>query len=124
MPYLYQLDERGIALQGWELGKRAKVYGRDEEADVQIDDNSMSRKHFAIEVEEDGYCVHDRDSTNGTFVNGSRVSRTSLKPGDMIRAGHSQFRYDVGMSTMVNQAERDAGRSIQSELKEIYKQYE
>lgn len=52
-------------------------------------DRRVSREHLAFE-EGDGRCfVEDRQSTNGTFVNGKRVTRLALRNQDIVRAGNS-----------------------------------
>src|SRR5438445_12016778 len=54
-------------------------------------DPHMSARHFAITCD-DGRChLRDLDSTNGTFVNGARVSDAVLEDGDQIDAGGSTF---------------------------------
>src|SRR3989442_11365820 len=54
-------------------------------------DPHMSARHFAV-VYHGGQCrIRDLDSTNGTFVNGARVSEATLKDGDRIEVGESTF---------------------------------
>ena len=124
MPYLMQIDDDGTMPQGWELEKNITVFGRGEDADVQIKDDTMSRKHFAIECKDGDYKVTDLESVNGIRHNNSKVKTGILAPGDIIEAGCSKFSYDIGMSTMINQAQDESGRDIKSELKDIYKQFE
>ena len=121
MPYLMQQDQRGVTVQGWELGPTTKVFGRGEEADMQIADDAMSRKHFAIEFQDGGHQVVDQNSTNGTRLNDERVRAKRLKAGDVIRAGNTKFVYDIGTSTMIKEVEKESGRDIRSELHDIYK---
>ncbi len=65
---------------------------RNPDSGLQICDHSLSQKHFQIRCEECQYFVDDFNSTNGTFINGLRVSDTSrLADGDLIRAGESLF---------------------------------
>lgn len=57
-------------------------------------DNTVSRRHARI-VEENGrHVVYDEGSSNGTFVNGVRVTVQALAPGDTVQFGSSQFRYE------------------------------
>lgn len=54
-------------------------------------DPRMSARHFAIACD-DGQCrVRDLGSTNGTFVNGARITESTLRDGDRIEAGGSTF---------------------------------
>jgi pSer/pThr/pTyr-binding forkhead associated (FHA) protein len=67
------------------------VLGR-EEADVVIDDPSVSRRHAVIRPLQDGLEIEDLDSLNGTWVNGRRIAgATGLAPGDRVRLGDSSF---------------------------------
>jgi pSer/pThr/pTyr-binding forkhead associated (FHA) protein len=74
------------------------VIGRDELADVVLDDPGISRRHCEIRVTNDGphlvTSVRDLGSTNGTFVNGERITSTRLDEGDEITIGrtHAVFR--------------------------------
>jgi pSer/pThr/pTyr-binding forkhead associated (FHA) protein len=57
-------------------------------------DTHMSRDHFAVVPEGEGWAIHDLGSSNGTKVNGEKVNRRSLNAGDEIRAGHTTFRVE------------------------------
>lgn len=63
--------------------------GRHPEADISMpDDTFMSGKHASLEIRPDGVWIIDHNSTNGTFVNGQRVSADkSIRKGDRIQAG-------------------------------------
>ena len=56
-----------------------------------VPDQGMSRDHFALEAGVAAVILRDLGSTNGTFVNGSRIERHVLHEGDQIRAGDSAF---------------------------------
>lgn len=55
-------------------------------------DPFMSRSHAAIEAGTGGAVLVDLGSTNGTFVNGSRVDRAILQNGDEVRMGRTTLR--------------------------------
>jgi tetratricopeptide (TPR) repeat protein len=82
------------------LGQGESVIGRGVEADVQIIDNGVSRRHAKIVRDPDGTTkIVDLGSTNGTYVNGRRVDVESLREGDRIRIGQSatlDFRHEYG----------------------------
>ncbi len=62
--------------------------GRGSEADVQLDDESVSRRHALFRVLSSGPIVEDLDSRNGTFVNSLPVvGRAPLSQGDQIALG-------------------------------------
>lgn len=57
-------------------------------------DQRMSRDHFAIVPDGEAWVIHDVGSSNGTFVNGEKVTRRELQAGDEVRAGHTTFRVE------------------------------
>jgi pSer/pThr/pTyr-binding forkhead associated (FHA) protein len=74
------------------------VIGRSD-ADLEIDDDQMSRNHVAVEPLEDGVVVEDLQSTNGTFVNGERVvGRVTVTEDATLRAGNSEIVIEVPVS--------------------------
>ena len=66
---------------------QALTFGRLKTSDVQLDDESVSRRHCTVHAREDGCVVADLQSANGTFVNDRRVATADLKPGDTLRIG-------------------------------------
>jgi len=81
--------EPGTAI---ELPSNARV-GRGAENTIRLDaDTTVSGRHATIDSRPDGLWVEDAGSTNGTFVNGARVtSARLLQPGDVIRIGHTDL---------------------------------
>jgi hypothetical protein len=69
------------------------VLGRDNTADVILDDPGISRQHTEIRVTSDGprlvANIRDLGSTNGTFVNGERINSQRLADGDRINVGRT-----------------------------------
>jgi len=64
------------------------VVGRSPDADIHIDDPYASEFHSRIGLQDDRVVVHDLGSTNGTYVNGRRVtSPTSASRGDTVQIG-------------------------------------
>jgi FHA domain-containing protein len=80
----------------FELNSSALTIGRGAQNDVQIEaDEFASARHARVEPRRDGVWVQDRGSTNGTFVNGARLSRPRrLTSGDIVRVGESDFRFE------------------------------
>lgn len=65
------------------------VLGRNGRADIPVNyaNSKMSARHFSLGRDQDGYYIKDLGSTNGTFVNGQRISsKRYLKKGDVITA--------------------------------------
>jgi hypothetical protein len=80
----------------FELNSSALTIGRGPQNDVQLEDDEFaSARHARFEPRRDGVWAQDRGSTNGTFVNGARLSRPRrLTPGDIVRVGESDFRFE------------------------------
>lgn len=76
-------------IESRQLGPGELVVGRDAECDLVVDDERASRVHARLRVNADGtVLVEDTGSTNGTYVNGVRVSGLmSVRVGDEIRIG-------------------------------------
>ena len=68
-----------------------KTVGRAPRADFVVDAPLVSRLHCRLTLQDDGVLVEDLKSTNGTFVNGQRVSRSLLASGDLLRVGRMEF---------------------------------
>jgi hypothetical protein len=69
------------------------ILGRDNTADVILDDPGISRQHTEIRVTTDGphliANIRDLGSTNGTFVNGERITSQRLTDGDRVNVGRT-----------------------------------
>jgi hypothetical protein len=76
--------------------------GRDESADVAIDDRGLSRIHFEIAWNGEVAAIRDRQSTNGTFVDDARISEVVLHSGNVIKAGRSEFEFELSANAQVN----------------------
>jgi len=76
-----------------ELTTGRNVIGRGTDADIRLPDTGVSRKHVDVVLDSGTAVVEDLGSTNGTLVNGRRVTRQALSDGDVIRIGHSVLVY-------------------------------
>ena len=64
------------------------VLGRSDESDLVLDDPYASDFHMRLVAQDEGITLHDLGSTNGTYVNGRRVTApTRLRRGDTIQVG-------------------------------------
>jgi len=78
------------------LGSGVTIVGRDGEADVRINDPSVSRRHARIVVEGSQVRVEDLESKNGTRVGGVPLSRpTRVEPGDIVMFGAVEARFET-----------------------------
>ena len=64
--------------------------------DILVDDEKISRTHAMIFVDEQGPSIVDLISTNGTMVNGQRISDADLGDGDVINIGKTRFIMRLG----------------------------
>lgn len=69
------------------------VVGRDAKSGIQLDrDDFVSARHARIEPRPDGAWIDDLGSTNGTFLNGTKLERAQLaRSGDVIRIGATEL---------------------------------
>ncbi len=70
------------------------TFGR-RNADVTLDDPDVSRQHAVIERYDEKFLLKDLESTNGTYLNGQRVTIDFLKDGDVIRMGKTVVRFQI-----------------------------
>jgi hypothetical protein len=70
------------------------VIGRSSECDIVLGDPNVSRRHAEVRRIGRGYSLVDLGSTNGTEVNGQRVTETSLMNGDVIGVGTTQITFE------------------------------
>lgn len=75
-------------LQVYDFKQESIVVGREDGADVVIDNPSVSRRHAEIRLGDNGWEVHDLGSSNGTFIRGNRIQAPhTLALGDEIGFG-------------------------------------
>ncbi len=79
----------------FELKGRRTIVGRSSNAQIQIDDASISSEHAAFELDGQGFGIRDLASTNRVLVNGAEVLSTALKHGDRIRLGECELQFVV-----------------------------
>lgn len=76
------------------------ILGRDDGADIILDDPGISRRHSELRVTTDGprfvSTIRDLGSTNGTFVNGERITSEHLEDGDRITVGRTSITFRGG----------------------------
>jgi serine/threonine protein kinase len=75
---------------------RERMLGRSAKAEYRLTDPHVSRNHCQVVLVGDEVSIIDNDSQGGTFVNGTRVTQQTLKPGDLLQIGDTQLRLEVG----------------------------
>jgi pSer/pThr/pTyr-binding forkhead associated (FHA) protein len=86
-----ELDGRRIPLT-----RAVTVLGRSGDVDVPLDDAGVSRRHAEVHVTGGRFRVVDLGSTNGTFVDGERVTTGDLRDGSTITVGRSRLVFRLG----------------------------
>lgn len=71
--------------ESWYNLSRSITIGADKHSDCRLDSKFISARHCVLQKEGDCWLLVDGDSTNGVYVNGSKVKRTYLKDGDIIQ---------------------------------------
>lgn len=77
------------------LTKATTSVGRELGRDIVLPDPTVSRRHAVLRAEEGRLEVVDEGSSNGTFLNGARISTAYAVPGDEVRFGSSTFRVET-----------------------------
>jgi hypothetical protein len=77
--------------QRFDLRHGSNVVGRGTDADLQLLDQGISRRHLDIQFDGNFATAYDLGSTNGTAVNGHEVGSQVLRHGDVIRIGHTRL---------------------------------
>jgi len=86
-----QPDHPALVVDGrvYPITAPVTVIGRGTEADVIVDDIGVSRRHAEVRVEGDQLVVADLGSTNGSFVDGERITTAEVVDGSQIKIGRS-----------------------------------
>ncbi len=82
-----QVSQPGGTPHQVELAGPEVVIGRDPSCDLVLSDERCSRRHAVLDEGPEGLTIRDAGSSNGIRVNGRRLRRSRLKPGDTIRMG-------------------------------------
>jgi diguanylate cyclase (GGDEF)-like protein len=91
-----------VVIYGLDLGKKhnldrpSLIVGRSSKADIQIDQESVSRNHCKIINTGKTIMLRDLGSTNGTYVNDELIDEYVLRDGDLIKIGRSIFKFLSG----------------------------
>ena len=114
-------------------GGRALTVGRGQQCQITIDDDTVSSAHARLQLDQQGerVSIADLNSSNGTFLNGKRITSGHARIGDVVRFGTAEFKLAAGgASGVVTPAPRSApnrgwmlsgfdpsGRALQFELR-------
>jgi type II secretory pathway predicted ATPase ExeA len=87
------LSMKGVQLDHALLVPGRFIVGRTSENDMQVDSKFVSRHHMQFVTSIDDCYVEDLNSTNGVYLNGKRVRRHKLQPGDVVKLGMHDLTY-------------------------------
>jgi len=94
MPKLI-LSMDGLVLKEIPLDKERLTIGRKPNNDIQIDNLAISGQHAVITTILNDAFLEDRNSTNGTYVNGQPIKKHVLQSNDVVELGKYRLRYIV-----------------------------
>jgi Mg-chelatase subunit ChlD len=73
------------------------VLGRDPDCAIRLLDDAVSRQHVQFRYARGAWYIQDLNSSNGTFINGARVTATALRDGDRIAIGPYELKFRIGL---------------------------
>jgi len=91
-----QVLSGSMAGQTYELKVETTTVGRVEDNAFQIAEPSVSSHHCEILLKGNDVVIRDLNSTNGSFINGDKITEAVLKPGQTLRLGQIELRIDDG----------------------------
>ncbi|HHY87102.1 MAG TPA: FHA domain-containing protein [Verrucomicrobia bacterium] len=95
MPKLVVLSA-GFEGRAHDLTTEKTTIGRVEDNAFQIAEPSVSSHHAEVLLRGNEVVVRDLGSTNGTYINGEKITEAVLKPGQTLRLGQVELRLDTG----------------------------
>ena len=110
-------------------GCRHKLYrgsmtiGRSPQADISIEDDRISRIHCIVEWMNDNITVEDKGSTNGTFIDARKISRSTLQPGVPIQLGYSIMKIEYKTKAEIQSEKSLSHRASLDSLTGIFNRY-
>lgn len=87
---------QGMTGRAFEVNVERTTVGRVEDNTFQIADPSVSSHHAEIVLKGSDLLIRDIGSTNGTFINGEKITEAVLQPGQTLRFGQVELKIDDG----------------------------
>jgi pSer/pThr/pTyr-binding forkhead associated (FHA) protein len=87
------IEEEGVSERRYEIKRTPLSIGSSDDNDIVLQDKAASRHHAKIRVEGKKHFIYDLASTNGTKVNGRKVTKKWIKEGDSIEVGHTRMTF-------------------------------
>ena len=86
----------GLAGRTYDLTVEKTTVGRLEDNMIQIPEPSVSSHHCEVLLRGEEVVVRDLNSTNGTYIDGEKITEKVLKPGQTLRLGQIEMRLETG----------------------------
>jgi pSer/pThr/pTyr-binding forkhead associated (FHA) protein len=112
MAKLVLLSE-GLTGKSHELKVDRTTIGRMDDNNFQIAEPSVSSHHCELLLKDKDLVVKDLNSTNGTFINGEKITEATLKPGQILRLGQVEMRLETGEGLPPSKKKLDQTRVIE-----------
>jgi pSer/pThr/pTyr-binding forkhead associated (FHA) protein len=93
MPKLVVISEE-LAGKTYDLALDTTTVGRSADNAIRIDDSTVSSHHATIQLNGRDVILRDLNSTNGTRLNGQKVTESKLAHGDIVRFGRIELRFE------------------------------
>ncbi|MGA2801611.1 MAG: FHA domain-containing protein [Verrucomicrobiota bacterium] len=90
------IQTEGKSGRAYELKVDKTTIGRVEDNMFQIPEQSISSHHCEVLLRGADVVIKDLDSTNGTFINGEKITEGVLKPGQTLRLGQVELQLETG----------------------------
>ncbi len=107
----------------FKLNSGFMTIGRSPQADISIDDDQISRIHCVIEWMDDTITIEDKGSTNGTYIDARKVSRSTLQPGVPIQLGYSIMKIEYKTEAQIKSEQNFLSRASLDALTGIFNYY-
>ena len=112
-----------VVIAGAQVGRTYRLsdgpvrIGRASDAEFQLRDTGISRHHARLFQDEDErWWLEDMGSTNGSYVNGVRITKTALQSGDHVKLGRALIHYQHRGDKQAIEQDREETAAIQSRL--------
>lgn len=118
----------GAMVGNYFIDKGRITIGRRSGNDIHLDDPGVSKEHAVIQTVGNDHIIEDLGSTNGSTLDGSRISKHILQNGDVINIGTYQLKYanikanpdmDYDRTMMIRTVDREVGAVQQAAIREV-----
>ena len=92
------VTNKTLTVMSHDLGEKWVTIGRHDGNVFQISEISVSGRHCEVRVRDGELVVRDLQSTNGTFADGKKIVEGVVKPGQMLRVGEVELRFEASAS--------------------------